>query len=168
MLLPHLRDDDGVELVSVATTQVAVGAQRPAQVRIRDHHHGRRRRCSDDETLDAVFIVTRHHSHAGLVCQALERGLSVFVEKPLALTDEQLAQVLDTVERTGNDRVMVGFNRRFAPLFTDLQDRFGQLRGPVSARYLVNAGRLDPAAGTSTRSWRAPGSPARAVTSSTP
>ena len=75
----------------------------------------------DDETLDAVFIVTRHHSHASLVCQALERGLTVFVEKPLALTEEQLAAVLDTVERTGNARVMVGFNRRFAPLFTDLQ-----------------------------------------------
>jgi predicted dehydrogenase len=91
-----------------------------------------------------VFIVTRHHSHAGLVCQALERGLTVFVEKPLALTEEQLAEVLDTVERTGNDRVMVGFNRRFAPLFTDLRDRLVPSRGPVSARYLVNAGRLDP------------------------
>jgi len=102
----------------------------------------------DDDSLDAVFIVTRHHSHASLVCQALERGLSVFVEKPLALTEEQLTAVLDTVERTGNDRLMVGFNRRFAPLFTDLQERFGpargpQFRGPVSARYLINAGRLD-------------------------
>ena len=93
--------------------------------------------------LDAVFIVTRHHSHAHLVCQALERGLTVFVEKPLALTDEQLAAVLETVERTGNDRVMVGFNRTLAPLFVDLQERFGASRGPVSARYLINAGRLD-------------------------
>ena len=39
---------------------------------------------------------------------------------------------------------MVGFNRRFAPLFTDLRDRFGRIDGPLSARYLVNAGRLDP------------------------
>jgi predicted dehydrogenase len=98
----------------------------------------------DDETLDAVFIVTRHHSHAGLVCQALRRGLAVFVEKPLALTEEQLAQVLDAVGESGNDRVMVGFNRRFAPLFTELTERLGPFRGPVSARYLVNAGRLDP------------------------
>jgi predicted dehydrogenase len=97
----------------------------------------------EDESLDAVFIVTRHHSHASLVCQALERGLTVFVEKPLALTEEQLTQVLDTVEKTGNERVMVGFNRRFAPLFTELRERFGPSRGPLSARYLVNAGRLD-------------------------
>ena len=91
-----------------------------------------------------VFIVTRHHSHAGLVCQALERGLTVFVEKPLALTEEQLAAVLATVDKTGNSRVMVGFNRRFAPLVTDLKERFGRSHGPLSARYLVNAGRLDP------------------------
>ena len=43
---------------------------------------------------------------------ALEHGHTVFVEKPLALTEDQLEAVLETVERTGNDRVMVGFNRR--------------------------------------------------------
>jgi predicted dehydrogenase len=99
----------------------------------------------DDESLDAVFIVTRHQSHAGFVCQALERGLTVFVEKPLALTEDQLSTVLATVDRTGNNRIMVGFNRRFAPLIADLQQRLGRSRGPVSARYLVNAGRLDRA-----------------------
>ena len=52
--------------------------------------------------------------------------------------------VLDTVQQTGNDRLMVGFNRRFAPLFTDLRDRMGAWHGQLSARYLVNAGRLDP------------------------
>ncbi len=142
MLLPHLRDSSEVELVSVATTKALSGlnAQRKfGFTTITTSVES----VLDDDTLDAVFIVTRHHSHAGLVCQALERGLTVFVEKPLALTEEQLAAVLDTVERTGNARLMVGFNRRFAPLFTDLQERFGSSRGPVSARYLINAGRLD-------------------------
>ena len=143
MLLPHLRDNSEAELVSVATTRSLSGlnAQRKfgfATITTSVES------VLDDDTLDAVFVVTRHHSHAGLVCQALERGLTVFVEKPLALSEEQLAEVLDTVERTGNDRVMVGFNRRFAPLFTDLRERLGPSRGPVSARYLVNAGRLDP------------------------
>jgi predicted dehydrogenase len=143
MLLPHLRDNSEAELVSVATTRSLSGlnAQRKfgfATITTSVES------VLDDDTLDAVFVVTRHHSHAGLVCQALERGLTVFVEKPLALTEKQLAEVLDTVERTGNDRVMVGFNRRFAPLFTDLRERLGPSRGPVSARYLINAGRLDP------------------------
>ena len=143
MLLPHLRDNSEVELVSVATTRSLSGlnAQRKfgfATITTSVET------VLDDDTLDAVFIVTRHHSHAGLVCQALKRGLAVFVEKPLALTEDQLVEVLDTVEESGNDRVMVGFNRRFAPLFTDLRKRLGPFRGPVSARYLVNAGRLDP------------------------
>ncbi|MGH8773946.1 MAG: bi-domain-containing oxidoreductase [Jiangellaceae bacterium] len=143
MLLPHLRDSSEVDLVSVATTRSLSGlnAQRKfgfATITTSVET------VLDDDTLDAVFIVTRHHSHARLVCQALERGLTVFVEKPLALTEVQLAEVLDTVERTGNDRVMVGFNRRFAPLLIDLRERLGPSRGPVSARYLVNAGRLDP------------------------
>jgi predicted dehydrogenase/threonine dehydrogenase-like Zn-dependent dehydrogenase len=142
MLLPHLKDNSAVELASVATTKALSGLN--AQ---RKFGFGTITTSVewllDDETLDAVFIVTRHHSHASLVCQALERGLTVFVEKPLALTEDQLTQVLDTVNKTGNERIMVGFNRRFAPLFTQLRQRFGPRRGPLSARYLVNAGRLD-------------------------
>jgi predicted dehydrogenase len=102
-----------------------------------------------DDSLDAVFVVTRHHSHASFVVDALERGgggRAVFVEKPLALTSEQTDDVLAAVERTGNDRVMVGFNRRFAPMLVELQDRFGRpgsVRGALAARYLINAGRLE-------------------------
>ncbi len=143
MLLPHLRDNSEVELVSVATTKSLSGlnAQRKfgfATITTSVET------VLDDDTLDAVFIVTRHHSHAGLVCEALKRGRAVFVEKPLALSEDQLSQVLETVNESGNDRIMVGFNRRFAPLFTDLRNRLTPFRGPLSARYLVNAGRLDP------------------------
>ena len=92
-----------------------------------------------------VFVVTRHQSHADLVCRALRSGKAVFVEKPLALSEEQLERVLATVEETGNDRLMVGFNRRFAPLFVHLREHFRRNDAPVSARYLVNAGQLDPA-----------------------
>ena len=143
MLLPHLRDNSEVELVSVATTKSLSGlnAQRKfGFATITTSVEA----VLDDDTLDAVFIVTRHHSHAGLVCEALKRGRAVFVEKPLALSEDQLAQVLETVNESGNDRIMVGFNRRFAPLFTDLRNRLTPFRGPLSARYLVNAGRLDP------------------------
>jgi len=142
MLLPHLRDNSEVELVSVATTKSLSGlnAQRKfGFATITTSVEA----VLDDDTLDAVFIVTRHHSHAGLVCEALKRGRAVFVEKPLALSEDQLAQVLETVNESGNDRIMVGFNRRFAPLFTDLQNRLTPFRSPLSARYLVNAGRLD-------------------------
>ena len=144
MLLPHLREDARVELVSVATTTSLSGmnAQRKFGFRTITTDVDA---VLDDESLDAVFVVTRHDSHAGLVCRALERGHAVFVEKPLALSEEQLAGILAVVEATGNDRLMVGFNRRFAPLVTELGARMACGRpatAPVAARYLVNAGRL--------------------------
>ena len=66
----------------------------------------------------------------------------MFVEKPLALTDGELERILTTVDETGNDKLMVGFNRRFSPLLVEMRARFGQSTEPMSARYLVNAGRL--------------------------
>jgi len=142
MLLPHLHGDERVELARVATARSlsAVNAQRRFGFR---HAATGEDTVLDDEDIDVVFIATRHHSHADLVCRALERQKAVFVEKPLALSVEQLDRVLETVRRTGNDRLMVGFNRRFAPLFTAMKTRFGAASAPGSARYLVNAGRLD-------------------------
>jgi predicted dehydrogenase len=67
----------------------------------------------------------------------------VFVEKPLAVTPEQLAQVRDTIQETGNDRLMVGFNRRFATVLNDLRGRWGVTGGPQVVHYTVNAGPLD-------------------------
>ncbi|TYL50146.1 zinc-binding dehydrogenase [Nocardioides sp. BGMRC 2183] len=142
MLLPHLARSAEVDLVSVATTRSlsAVNAQRKFGFATATTET---EMVLSDPAVDLVFVVTRHHSHADLVCRALEHGKAVFVEKPLALSLDQLDRVRATIARTGNDRVMVGFNRRFAPLFTDLRQRFGVGAGPVSARYLVNAGQLD-------------------------
>jgi predicted dehydrogenase/threonine dehydrogenase-like Zn-dependent dehydrogenase len=146
MLLPHLAKHPSAALATVATTRSlsAVNAQQKFGFDTVTTDAGV---VLDDPSIDVIFVVTRHHSHAELVCQAIERGKTVFVEKPLALSDEELDKVVETVVRTGNDRLMVGFNRRFAPMFTDMRHRFGPLGGPMSARYLVNAGRLD------TKSW---------------
>ncbi|SDJ43088.1 bi-domain-containing oxidoreductase [Streptomyces indicus] len=142
MLLPHLTGRDGVELSTVVTTTAlsAANAQRK---------FGFAQATTDldaalgDKDIDAVFVVTRHSSHADLTRQALLAGKTVFVEKPLALTEEELARVLAAVEESGNDRLHVGFNRRFAPLLTEAKERFGARTGPASLRCLVNAGRLE-------------------------
>lgn len=141
MLLPHLTQRDGVELSTVVTTTAlsAANAQRK---------FGFAEATTDldsvlgDKSIDAVFVVTRHSSHAELTRRALLAGKAVFVEKPLALTEDELAGVLAAVEESGNDRLQVGFNRRFAPLLTEAKKRFGPRTGPASLRYLVNAGRL--------------------------
>ena len=141
MLLPHLSQREGVELSTVVTTTAlsAANAQRK---------FGFAQATTDldavlgDKSIDAVFVVTRHSSHAELTRQALLAGKTVFVEKPLALTEDELAGVLAAVEESGNDRLQVGFNRRFAPLLQEAKNRFGTRTGPASLRYLVNAGKL--------------------------
>jgi predicted dehydrogenase/threonine dehydrogenase-like Zn-dependent dehydrogenase len=142
MLLPHLAGRSGVSLAHVATTRSlsAVNAQRRFGFTTASTTADA---VLEDTSLDAIFIVTRHHTHASMVCRALATGKPVFVEKPLALTGDELQRVIETVESTGNDRLMVGFNRRFAPLLTEMKARFGQPAGGSVTRYLVNAGRLD-------------------------
>ncbi|MFD7534689.1 bi-domain-containing oxidoreductase [Streptomyces sp. NPDC059819] len=141
MLLPHLAQRDGVALSTVVTTTAlsAANARRKfgftAATTDLDAVLG-------DPAIDAVFVVTRHSSHAELTRKALLAGKTVFVEKPLALTEEELTRVLAAVEESGNDRLQVGFNRRFAPLLQEAGRRFGPRTGPASLRYLVNAGRL--------------------------
>jgi predicted dehydrogenase/threonine dehydrogenase-like Zn-dependent dehydrogenase len=142
MLLPHLARLGTVQLEHVATTRSlsAVNAQRrfgfTTASTTADAVLG-------DASLDAIFIVTRHHTHADLVCRALQAGKAVFVEKPLALTTEELQLIIETIASTANDRLMVGFNRRFAPLLGQLKAKFGQPDSRCTMRYLVNAGRLD-------------------------
>ena len=96
----------------------------------------------EDESLDAIFVVTRHATHADLVCRALETGKAVFVEKPLALTGEELDRITEVIAKTGNDRLMVGFNRRFAPMLAKMKAEFGPASSGAVTRYLVNAGPL--------------------------
>ncbi len=122
-----------------------------------------------DPAIDAVFVVTRHHSHAAFVCRALEHGKAVFVEKPLALTRAEVDGILDVVERTGNDRIMVGFNRRFAPLLVGMRRRFGTAGAPVT-RALPRQRRADGGRQLVPRraARRVAGSSARVATSSTP
>ena len=142
MLLPHLAKFGGVELRHVATTRSlsAVNSQRRFGFATASTTA---EAVFDDSSVDVIFIVTRHHTHAEFVCRALRTGKAVFVEKPLALTADELQRVIDVVRETGNDRLMVGFNRRFAPLLSELRTAFGAARASAS-RYLINAGRLEP------------------------
>ncbi|WP_410577382.1 bi-domain-containing oxidoreductase [Amycolatopsis sp. lyj-108] len=142
MLLPHLAEMENVDLAEVVTTSALSGANAK-----RKFGFGRATTDLDtmleDSSIDAVFIVTRHSSHAELTRRALLAGKAVFVEKPLALSEKELEIVLGAIEESGNDRLQVGFNRRFAPLLNESVLHFGPRIGPASVRYLVNAGQLD-------------------------
>jgi predicted dehydrogenase/threonine dehydrogenase-like Zn-dependent dehydrogenase len=141
MLLPHLVQLPEVRLTHVATTRSlsAVKAQRRFGFTTASTTA---QAVLDDESLDAIFIVTRHATHADLVCRALETDKAVFVEKPLALAGEELDRITEVIAKTGNDRLMVGFNRRFAPMLTKMKAQFGPASTGAITRYLVSAGPL--------------------------
>jgi predicted dehydrogenase len=130
-----------VELVEVVTNTGLSGA-----TAVRKFGFARASTSADQlwesHDIDAVLIATRHSSHADLVVKALHAGKAVFVEKPLALDRASLERVLQAVQESGNDRLMVGFNRRFSPLMTDLRKAFVS-SGPQVLQYRVVAGPLE-------------------------
>ena len=91
-------------------------------------------------TVNAVFIATRHDTHAGFAVAALEAGKNVFVEKPLALGEDELAEVLEVASGPSHCRLMVGYNRRFSPLARQAREVFQRVSGPLLINYRVNAG----------------------------
>lgn len=106
-----------------------------------------------DPAINTVAIATRHDSHAALAVRALAAGKHVFVEKPLALTLEELAE-LETVHARSDRLLMVGFNRRFAPLVQKMDKLLAATSQPKSFVMMMNAGAIpadhwtqDPAIG---------------------
>lgn len=93
----------------------------------------------DDPAVATVFIVTRHDTHADLTTRALEAGKHVFVEKPLALSHQELETVM-AAARTAPGTLTVGFNRRFAPFTLETARLFADRTAPLSMIYRVNAG----------------------------
>ena len=97
-----------------------------------------------DKSVDTVVITTRHAAHASMVLEGVQAGKHVFVEKPLALTNEELDAIVaaySAMSGTGaGQMVMVGFNRRFAPLALKMKELLGGGETPVNIVATMNAG----------------------------
>jgi predicted dehydrogenase len=93
--------------------------------------------------VDTVLIATRHDTHASYACRALEAGKHVFVEKPLAVTDDEVAKIEATLARSSR-LLMVGFNRRFAPQVVKMRELLAGIREPKAFVMTVNAGAIPP------------------------
>ena len=92
-----------------------------------------------DPSIHAVFIATRHNLHTEMAVEGLSKGKYVFVEKPLAISIEQLDEILDAW-RTYDGRIMVGFNRRFSRFARMIKEHFNSRTYPISINYRINAG----------------------------
>ena len=142
MLLPNLKKNIHVKLQGVTTVD-------PLQSRDVAERFGFTYAASSHEELiknssvNAILIATRHDSHANLVIEALQSGKAVHVEKPLAMTLYELDQIVRTyreAQSRGNAFLMVGFNRRFAPMAQAIQQFFAGRQEALSILYRINAG----------------------------
>jgi len=95
----------------------------------------------NDSNVDLVLVTTRHNNHADLVVEGLKNNKNVFVEKPLAITLEQLIKIENAYKENGyKNAIHVGFNRRFSPHAQKLKTVLGT--APMNIIATMNAGNI--------------------------
>ncbi len=143
VLLPALAKIPGVELVGIASAS-GVSASHAARRFGFRYATSQEEQIYSDPEINTVAILTRHHLHAQQVVTALQAGKHVFCEKPLAIDSEQLSMIREQLARSSAvaPLLMVGFNRRFAPLAQRLRAFFAERSEPMVIHYRVNAGYL--------------------------
>ncbi len=139
VLLPAIKKAGGISLVGIAS---AGGMHAQVSGKKFGFQYAT---SSDDEILNdpninTVAILTRHDSHADLVAKALKAGKNVFVEKPLAITSDQLSVISKQLRKENGGLLTVGFNRRFAPLAQSLNSQLLTRSEPLHVHYRINAG----------------------------
>lgn len=151
-LLPPLKEHPKAELRSLMTASGRTAASVASQFGFRACV-GHIDDALDGDT-DAVVIATRHNTHAELTAKALRAGKHVFVEKPLALTSDELDAVHAAVCAAPERQLQVGFNRRYAPLTQEVLRHLANVQSPRVIAIRVNAGAIpsdhwiqDPAVG---------------------
>jgi predicted dehydrogenase len=140
VLFPILRKLRGVRLVGVATASGLSGTEAAKQFGF-EYATTDVRQILDDEHINTVAVLTKHHLHADQVTQSLAAGKHVFCEKPLALTYEELENIRHALPEAGG-LLTVGFNRRFAPLAIQMKGHFSDVDEPLFVHCRVNAGLL--------------------------
>ncbi len=139
-LLPNLAKEKGVTNRGVATNSGTTSRRVADQYGFSFCTDKPEEILADDETT-TIFIATRHDSHADFVLKGLKADKHVYVEKPLCLTSDELVDIEKAYQKTkGKRQLMVGFNRRFAPLATKIKSVLSD--GPMSIVYRVNAGAI--------------------------
>ena len=94
----------------------------------------------ENKNINILFIATRHDTHADYVLKGINNNKNIFVEKPLCIKETDLEKIQKSLLHKPNTNLMVGFNRRFAPLALKLKEKIGE--GPMSIIYRINAGQL--------------------------
>jgi len=144
-LIPALKATSGTTLISVCASTGSHAKHAAGKFGFSD--------CTTDESglisdprINTVVIATRHHLHAKQVLDALGAGKHVFCEKPLCLSEDELSSIVRAYRMLSivRPKIMIGFNRRFAPMTARLKSFIAPISEPLSLHYRINAGYLPP------------------------
>jgi predicted dehydrogenase/threonine dehydrogenase-like Zn-dependent dehydrogenase len=94
----------------------------------------------NDPDINVIAVLTRHQLHARQTVAALKQGKHVFCEKPLAINQAELDEIAGALSARDAPMLMVGFNRRYAPLAIRLKEFLSSVKEPLVAQYRINAG----------------------------
>jgi predicted dehydrogenase/threonine dehydrogenase-like Zn-dependent dehydrogenase len=143
MLLPHLKEMKNIKMSNVATSTALSGENAKIKFGFEKSTTNYKELLADS-SINTVLIATRHKTHAEFTIEAIREGKSVFVEKPLAISFKELEDVRKEIVSTGNDRIQVGFNRRFSKPIIDFAKFWDRReKTPLTAVYRIHAGRMD-------------------------
>ncbi|WP_276253172.1 bi-domain-containing oxidoreductase [Halomontanus rarus] len=139
-LVPILADMDGVDIHAVASRTGKTAADVAQE-------HGAAYATSDpddileDPNIDFVVIATRHDTHASLAIRALNNDKNVHLEKPLCIDREDIPEIVKA-EQNSAGRLVVGYNRRFAPQTREIRETFKDSSSPLVVNYRVAVDKL--------------------------
>ncbi len=141
-LLPVINRAGGVDMIVASAASGSHARHAATKFRFRSCTTDEREIFNNPE-VNTVVIATRHHLHASQVVEALSSGKHVFCEKPLCLNAAELAAIVAVHGDQDTRRLlMVGFNRRFAPLALRMKEFLQEAGEPLALHYRVNAGFL--------------------------
>lgn len=144
-LLPAMKGIDGLEMIGVCAANGSHSRHATGKFGFQYCTTGEEQILNDSH-INTIVIVTRHHLHASQVLAALNAGKHVFCEKPLCLNECELAEIVRTyhnVSTLKKSLLMVGFNRRFAPMAIRMKSFVREIPEPLAMHYRVNAGSMD-------------------------
>ena len=138
VLLPHIKNISGFKPVSIMSGS-GVSAVTSAESFGFERTSSSYEQMLIDKNINALFIANRHYQHAEFVFKAVKANKPVFVEKPLCLNSNELEQIVEKYKKNPVS-LMVGFNRRFAPLVKKMKLALSDCKYPLSMHYRINAG----------------------------
>ena len=134
VILPNIEKIEGYELVGVCTA-TGVSAEGTGKKYDFKYITTDTNEIFSNSEINSVFITTQHNTHATLVLDAIKSKKHCFVEKPLAIYEDELESIADAYD--GESIIQVGFNRRFSPMIGHMKKC---LSGQISVNYRINAG----------------------------